>query len=377
MADSSNPTYLDLPQTFLDNNFGAIADNIEQLQRLGQIVPQDTAYGTSFYGINHRQTPSPISINKDFYGLAFFTRPTMNMSRVNIGTQRQMMALTSNTDNSLQRIIRSYFDYRLFATGIQCPFVNPNYAFIAPLTNHLLSMSGWPDIVAQTFTSHAGNYKEVYGHVDGNIAADVQDFSLTCTFRNMVGDPITSMFYYWLRYMAGVFEGELFPYVDHVYYNEIDYQTRIYRVVLDSTKTVVQKIAATGVCFPENSPLGAAFDFDAQREPINRNNDQITINFKSFGATYLDDILIDEFNRTVVLFQPLMSDTNRASYFTLIPMGLLSIFNTQGYPRINPTTYVLEWWIETAIYNYFNPSITAKTAMDQDLVSGQFKAFGS
>lgn len=364
----NGPTILDLPQTFLDNGFGRINDNIEQLQRLGQVAPSNSAYGTSFYGINHRQTASPLNINRDFYGLAFFTRPTMNMTRVNIGTLRQMMPLTNTNERSVQRIIRSLLDYRLFSKGISCPFVDPNQAFISPLTNHLLSMNGWPDIVAQSFRSHDGAYKESYGFVDGNIVADVQDFDLTCTFRNLTGDPITAFFYYWLRYMEGVFTGELFPYMDHVFNNEIDYQTRIYRVVLDSTKTVVQKIAATGISYPENSPLGAAFDFDSRTEPINRGNDQITINFKCFGATYLDDILIDEFNRTVQLFQPLMSDDRRSNYFVKIPFGALSIFNTMGYARINPDTYELEWYIQNEIYSYFGSTISQKAKLDQDVL---------
>lgn len=373
IPDPNGPTILDLEQTFLDNNFGRINDNIDQLQRMSQISPSSSAYGTSFYGINHRQTPSPISINKDFYGLAFFTRPTMNMRRENIGTYRQMMALTSTNERSVQRIIRSYFDYRLFLEqGIACPFVNPNQAFIAPLTNHLQSMNGWPDIVAQTFTSHEGAHKESYGFLDGNLAADYQNFDLSCTFRNLTGDPITTLFYYWLRYMEGVFMDELVPYMNHVFNNEIDYQTRIYRVILDSTKTVVQKIAATGISFPENSPLGAAFDFDARSEPINRGNDQITINFKCFGATYLDDILVDEFNRTVQLFQPLMRPDRRASYFTKIPMGALSVFNCDGYPNINPDTYELEWYIETSIWQYWFPVVQSKASFDQDLITGMY-----
>lgn len=341
------------------NNWGTAGDNVANLQLLSQISPANTAIGSSFYGINHRQTPPPISINRDFYGLAFFTRPWLNMSNANLQTHRLFTPLLSSDQNSLPRAIRCLLDFTQVQQGITCPFVDPQQAFIAPLTNHLLSLNGWPDIAVQTFTSHDGLYKEVYGFVDGNIAEDFQQFTLTGTFRNLPGDPITAFFYYWCRYMAAVFEGSLVPYPQFILNNEIDYNTRVYRLILDSTKTKVQKIAATGASFPLSAPVGAGFNFETQSGPINSSNDQITINFQCFGATYLDDILIDEFNRTVQFFNTGMTDSLRTQQYTQVPISALAVFNNTGYPRIDPTTYELQWWVDNNMYQYYLPTLTA------------------
>jgi hypothetical protein len=113
-----------------------------------------------------------------------------------------------------------------------------------------------------------------------------------------------------------------------------------------------------------NSPTGAAFNFDSQQGPLNASNDQITINFRCFGATYLDDILIDEFNRTVVMFNSNMDDSVRSSKYTKVAMALLPIFNNMGYARIDPNTYELEWWVDKQAYQYYQPVIQAKTTLD-------------
>lgn len=352
------------------NNLGTAAANIDQLQLLSNISPASSAIGSSFYGINHRQIPPAIQINRDYFGLAFFTRPYMNLSTPNLQTHRLFTPLLSTDENSLPRIIRCLLDYTEASRGITSPFVDPQQAFISPLTNHLLSLSGWPDISVQTFTSHEGLYKEVFGFVDGNIAEKVQSFDLTATYRNLPGDPITTLFFYWCEYMAAVYEGSLVPFPDALFNNEIDYNTRIYRVILDSSKTKVQKIAATGASFPLSAPVGAAFNFDSQAGPLNSSNDQISINLRCFGATYLDDILIDEFNRTVVLFNANMSDAKRTSTYTKIPIAVLPIFNNSGYARIDPTTYELEWWIDTPTYTSMLPVIQQKTALDSAYLSG-------
>lgn len=363
MADNIPGNAPDVESILFTNNLGTASDNIDRMQLLSQISPASRAIGSSFYGINHRQTAPAIPINKDFYGLAFFTRPYMNMSTQNLREVRKFAPLLSTNDRSLPRVIRCLLDHSQAKQGITSPFVDPHQAFIAPLTNHLLSMAGWPDISVQTFQSPDGLYKEAYSFVDGNIAEDFQLYDITATFRNLPGDPITTFFYYWARYMAAVFEGILVPYPSMIFNNEIDYMTRIYRVILDSTKTKVQKIAATGASFPLNDPIGAAFNFESDR-PINQSNDQITINFRCHGAQYLDDILIDEFNRTVEMFNPLMNSQVRRAHYTKVPIAALSVFNNTGYARIDPDTYELEWWVDNDQYQYYLPALKTKAKVD-------------
>ncbi|EKD22687.1 MAG: Virion structural protein [uncultured bacterium] len=340
----------------------------------GSIV---SAIGNSIYGINHRQTPGAIQINKDYFGLTFFTRPELNLTTANIQAIRQLGPLLTNERNSLQRIIRCLLDRRLSRNpdeSLTSDLVDEQMAFIPMLTNHLLSISGWPDLTVESFTSQQGVYKESFSMID-SVALDYSTYNITANFRNIPGDPITLLFFIWEHYASNVFQGTMVPYPDKIIQNEIDYNTRIYRLVLDSSKTYVKKIAACGAAYPEATPIGAAFNYEHDR-PINSSNDQISIPFKCMGAIYLDDILIYEFNKTSELFNDTLAPdadliggriarlyrdgnvptqqellaVSTGKHYTKVSADALPIFNNRGYPFINPDSYELEWYVPNDMY---------------------------
>lgn len=343
-------------QLSLDDVFSQAGITAEQaVDTLLLTLPQGArginALRNAYYGINHRLTPQAIPINKDTFGLTFFTRPRLNLSPGNLRSERIFNPLTNTNPYSVQRIIRCYLDpdsNRDPATGISSPFVDPLSAFIPILTNMLVSAAGWPDITVPYTTSHEGVYKEVFSVVDG-ITEVYSAYDVTLTFRNMQGDPVTALFFYWSMYMSHVFRGTLMPYPEMIVDNEIDYQTRIYRLVLDVTKTRVQKIAACGAAFPYSPANGAAFNYDSQ-SPINQSHEQISIPMHCVGAIYQDPILLYAFDATVALFNPAMADSLRTVSCTKVPMAALQLFNHQGYPWINPDTWELEWWVDNQLY---------------------------
>lgn len=302
-----------------------------------------SAIGTVLYGINHRQTPNPVPINQDGYGLTLMTRPQLNLSTGNIRAMRQFIPLLTQNEVSLPRMIRGYLDPRL---DLPCPIMDQKSAFIPLLTNHMLSCSGWPDPYVDVHTSKPGVYRESFSMVDSMI--DIYNtFDITATFRNMVGDPITSMMFYWIHYMSAVFRGDMVPYPDFIAFNEIDYNTRIYRLVLDRSKRFVQKIACTGASFPKNNQLGAAFNFETST-PLNHSNDQLSVTFQCNGACYQDPIIVHEFNSVVKIFNPQMQ--TRAGMQLLQP-NELQFFNNRGYPRIDPDSMELQWWVDSSEYS--------------------------
>jgi hypothetical protein len=130
--------------------------------------------------------------------------------------------------------------------------------------------------------------------------------------------------------------------------NEIDYMTRIYRLVLDPTRTYVQKIANCGAAFPTAVPMGAAFNYTSD-SPLANDNEQISIPFQCIGVEYNDPISIQEFNATVVYFNPEMDDGSRSQLFTKLSKSELALFNYQGYPRIAEDNE-LEWWVSNDVY---------------------------
>ena len=343
-------------EVFEKGNLGDVRQGVDSVFETGSVGSVSSAIGDSFFGINHRQTPNPISINRDLFGLTFFTRPRLNFSAENLRHSRLMYPLLTQNDKSIARIIRCLLDPNINKgkvpspgnQGITSPFVDPQQAFIPILTNNLLSASGWPDVIAPLFEAPEGVYKETYALVDG-ISVDYSTYDIQANFRNLPGDPITRLFFYWVHYMSLVFRGEMVAYPDDIVTREVNYNTRIYRLVLDSTKTKVQKIGACGAAIPTVSPMGAAFNFESDR-PYNNSNDQISIRFRCMGAIYDDPILLFAFNETVCMFNDSMRDGNRSRHLTKVPMQLLNLFNNNGYPRINTDTYELEWWVPTEEY---------------------------
>lgn len=338
-----------------------IRDRLERIYQTNPVGSLNSPISNSFYGINHRQVPGAIPINRDYFGYTFFTRPNMNLTTKNIRNDRIFTPLLSSVEGSIQRIIRCTLDPDLVrdgTSGIKCPLVDPQQAFIPILSNTLISMSGWPDMVAELHESEAGIYREAVSFVD-SVVKDYSTYDITATFRNIPGDPVTALLFNWLHYMSNVYMGTMVPYPDNLRNYRIDSQTRIYRLTMDHTKRFVQKIAASGASFPYTCPIGNAFNYESDR-PINQANDQLTITFKSIGAQYQDPILIDEFNRTVIKFNDTMADGSRERYYVKVPEQALGIFNNRGYARINPTTSELEWWVDREEYSHRLPLLAQK-----------------
>lgn len=331
-------------------------DDYFQSTPLGSI---EKAVGNNLFGINHRQMPSLVPINKDSYGLTFFVRPQLNLQSDNVRNYRLFYPLLSSNALSIQRYVRCTLDPRLMygvsgyvdgpASPLDAPFVDPLNPFIPILTNNLNSISGWPDVVSNAFTSKAGVYREEFSMVDDTVK-NFSAFDLTATFRNTRGDPIVYMMYIWLHYMAAVFEGTLVPYPDFLVANELDYNTRIYRLVLDQDKRVVRKIAAVGASFPMSVPMGEFFDF-SREHPFNTQTSEFSVRFKCNGVMYQDDILVKDFNSTVEIFNPAMREKHRTANLIKVHPTLLPYFNNRGYPRINPSNYELEWWVDSDLWN--------------------------
>lgn len=300
------------------------------------------AIGEVYYGIDHRNAGSSFQKNTDHQGLTLFTRPRLNLSYNNVRADRVLMPLLTQDPLSKYRAIGAMLDPRFEGTS---DLVDPRQAFMPLLSNTLISLSGFPDVTLNTYTSTEGMRKEAYSMVD-DVAEINNTYDITATFANIKGDPITDLFYLWARYQGNVYSGIMDPYPEMIIMNEIDYQTRIWRLILDSTKRYVKKIGCANAAFPLASPLGASFNYSNDK-PYSDENDQISIPFRCIGAEYQDPILYAEFNRTVVDRNPAMRDGTRQDSYRKLKPNELNANNFQGYPRIEPTTKELEWWVPT------------------------------
>ena len=338
--------------------------SLDDLLSILNIGAVEKASANNLYGINYQDVPAAVPSNKDRYGLTFFVRPQLNLQTYNVRAVRKFYSLLSKNPTSIQTFVRTTLDPRLQRTlvypniegqdqtpsqPIQCPLTDPYQAFIPVLTNNLLSISGWPDLTVPTFTSSPGLYEEVYSQADGHTNL-YGSYDLDVSFRNTLGDPIILMFYIWCHYQYMVFEGRMTPYTDFIIENEIDYMTRIYRIVLDNSRQHVTKIAATGVAFPIGVNISSFFDYNRD-QPFNTQSNEIRVRFRCLGAEYLDDVLIDEFNKTVEIFNPSMEDGKRDKLMVRVPEEERVYFNHRGYMRIDPDTYRLDYYVTKDEYD--------------------------
>lgn len=363
-------------------NSGEVVFNssIDQLLETLPVGSVARALGNNLFGVNFRQTGNAVPRAKDSYGFTFFTKPQLNLSTINVSNYRGFYNLLTSEAASYQRYTRLTLDPRLTRNpaNLKCPFVDPFNAFIPILTNNLVSMSGWPDLSAPVHTSESGAYGEEHSFVDG-VTNHFEAFDIDATFRNTKGNPLLYFFYTWIKYETLVFEGILNPYLDMITENEIDYNTRIYRLVMDETKRYVTYIGATGASFPVNVPTGSLFDYNVDT-PFNTKNSEINIRFRSIGFIAFEDYLKLEFNRTQAIFNPDIwrllqhdlgsgSSTNKnredgtvvynspgGGNYVKIPhymlrapesstiMHDLYALNHRAYPYINLATNELEWW---------------------------------
>lgn len=332
---------------------GDLDDFFSRTQYLGSV---DRAVSNNMYGLDHEGVKGLVPENRDNYGMVFFTRPQLNLTEVNIANIPDLYSYLNEDKASVHMYVRNMLDPRLHLSskgGISSSLVDHQMAFIPVMTNNIKSLSGWPDTVAGTYTSSPGVRKQEWTIIDSNVDIG-QTFDLDATFRNTMNEPIVNIMRLWVKVASGTYENMMSKYFDYILANRIDYNTRIYRLVLDSTKRYVQKIAATGVAFPVNIPDGRMFDF-TDSGVYNDQNKDLNFRFKCTVAEYNKDITMHEFNLASSIFNPdLRKLTNGEGSGSLvkIPHELLGNLNYRGYPFINPDTSELEWYISKNSASY-------------------------
>lgn len=316
------------------------------------------AYTDMFYGFNHGIVGNSVPYNTENQGLVFFTRPRLNLTYDNIATVRQMMPYAVEDPLTVQAALRGYLDpvqeYERAYSKTNSAFMDHECAFIPLLSNNLLSLNGWPDMVLNTYTSKQGNLHETWSMVDDFPSYFYGDYELSANFRNVKGDPVTALLHLWGLYQAMVYLGRMEPYPDMVVNNEIDSVTRIYRITLDETKRFVQKIGACGYAIPTTAPIGASMDYNTDT-PMNMNTaQQLSTSFKCTGFMWNDPLLIYMFNRTVATFNPNMraERLNRPnSLMVQLTPAERDLMRSRGYPRIEPRTNEMKWYAYRSDYD--------------------------
>ena len=334
-----------------------IRAEIDRISRGTGLGSLSDAYGLMLAGLNHRGLGNPINSNQDNSGIILFTRPDLNLSYDNLSSKRVMMNYASNNiEHTIQRYCRVALDPRGAKNyNIETPLFRNGNWFIPLLTNNLLSLSGFPDRVIETFTSTPGVRKEVVSMVNG-MFNHYGEISLTANFRNIAGNPIPTLLSLWLEYCEAVFLGEALPYPHSMIDQRMDYTTRIYVLILDPSRRFVQSMATT-LGFPTVDPTGARFNFTGD-EVMMQSSSQLSINFLCNGLIVNDPREIHNFNRRAAKFDPgmqILSVTNGGKMTLKGDMYQLrgdevKRGNYHGVPLIHPYTQELMWFVTKEEY---------------------------
>lgn len=306
------------------------------------------------------QNQSNPQVQVENMGYVFFTRPSLNLSYDNIATVRKLVPLLTNDKNSVHRFVRASLDHTgsVFKGGLgDSPYVDPLNPFIPLLTNSLETLGGWPNPAVDHYTSKAGNYKEQWAMVDGSYNI-YGAFNLSASFINPPNDAVSKMLNTWTMYQNLVYDGTIAAYPQPRTQRYIDYQTRIYRFVMDHSKRRILKWANCGVAFPTTNTDADSMDFD-RTKVYNENAGRIDQNFLCTGAEYNDPITLYEFNAAVEIMNPAMrgGEAGRLKRMVKLEQADKLYMNYLAYPYINLITNELEWWAFRDVYQHIKNSL--------------------
>ena len=343
-----------------DNYSGPIREMLDSLTKVKHGFTLSESMTNTFRGPNIISNTPMLKPNTNLPGYVFTVRPDLNFSSANLRIDRKMSPLLTEKANSIMRAIRCILAPQCMMpmyqagfpnrtvdkkmTYLECPLVDKNYPFIAVSDNNVKTLTGWPSARLGIRNSPAGILKEVHIMADGP-STYKGDFSLNMSLNSMKGNPLMYLYYYWILYIGMVYTQSygLMPWPEYLSNGRMDYTTRIYRLIMDETKTYVTEAAMTGYAIPTSIDIGPYFDYqsDNYRPFIERTTE---VEFACSGAEYLDEIIIKQFNRTVEIFQPLMGDKYRKHYLQKVDKKYQKIMNNKVYPWINPISRELEWW---------------------------------
>ena len=153
--------------------------------------------------------------------------------------------------------------------------------------------------------------------------------------------------------MTLVLDGTCNPYPDFIVENEMDYNTRIYRIITDSTDRYVSKIAACGAAIPISLPTSDFANYNRD-EPFSTARKELTVRFRCNGAMYYDPILLQEFNEAVFIFNPRLRDEVLKGTINLVTSNFMKVqphfrymFHGLTIPYIDLSTNELCWLVDT------------------------------
>lgn len=326
----------------------------------------------SFYdqisGLNMLNTPPTLPNVRERAGLTFWTRPNLNLSDSNLRAWPPFYDAIADVNAtppmmSYLSVVRSLLDPRGCWSPIDggnnrlSPLIDNLSPFIPWLSNSLISMSGWPEILAGTFTSSEGNHHEAYTILDDTIK-NYRVWDLSSSHRNPEGNLIGILLYMWVAAASLTFEGDMVPYPDSIRNRRRNYMSRIFRFATDDRMHRIEEWWST-IAYPYMAPtaVNANFSIDS---PFNTEAQQVSINWKCTACETYDPRVLVDFNRISVYFNPYLHPNIREQYMVKVDQSQWQRFNYKCYLYIDTNLKVFERWVPIKVYNEVMESLSSR-----------------
>ena len=286
---------------------GSIEANFQRLLEAGLETSFQSSANGSYFGMYQtalsrfdRFGQNHFMPNTEKAGMTFITRPKLNLSTASLRQDAIMSTLATLDSTSIPFSIRCYLDSEFATRGPgrefaeDSPFVANNTPFILPLTNCLISISGYPDPVLDTETTEGGFFSEDQTFAKGSDFLR-RSYDLSLTFKDIQGGYVLALFYYWIWYISLVTNGIVTAYPEDIDERVLCYTCSIYRFLLDPTLKYITKWSKATGSFPKSVPMGNSFNF-SEREAFISANMMFTIPFQVNKFEYMNPMVFYDFN---------------------------------------------------------------------------------
>lgn len=336
---------------------GATIDNLEPILDYAFSEAGGPSYTSPLVNIMRGikilgQGPQMAPIADDTIGLSFITRPLLNLSDDNCSKHMRLATLFKPASGSAQEYVKGLLD-RTSGNNITSQAFDNKSAWMPILINLTKSSDGFPDIDLDMGTTGGGFRGEVHQYVDG-VLDENGKYTLTQTYYNAKGGIVPFIFEIWLQYIYEVTTGDnnVEPYPEAVYQNYIDYDCRIYHLIMEKDNKSISHIFMSIQSIPVTFPAGAfaAIDNDSNNRR-GQGQEEISIQYSSIGFRYDTWEVCDGFNGSTIYFNPDMANNVRATKNVLLRPSEWTTFQYASYPWININAMIMEWWCPVEIYN--------------------------
>ena len=304
--------------------------------------------------------PAMMPLSDNTIGLAFVTRPQLNLTDDNVSRSEKLCSLMGVSQYSIGAYIRGMLDER-WAAANQPIMLNNQIPFITCLTEYLKTSTGFGDLQIQTQSSEPGIRDQVYQRVSSKLEEN-GIFTMAQTYYNPKPSVIPALFQVWEDYISEVTSGDrnLSPRDFYLFGNRIDYDCRIYHLIMNKDAEFLEHIFATVQSIPTTYPAGSMANIDNTQNSLRaEGQDDFSVQFSSAGMRFNELGLIQSFNEHSYLYNPALRPENRNTYYRILSTKEYQAYNYGAVPLLLPVQgdkrndsgpgrygIKLSWWVQ-------------------------------